>query len=170
MAHPGCDRRTIPANLQRVADGWVKGTDGEVAFDGEYVRIRRHGFSGLAKGAGRGELTIPTGQVTGIELKEPGLTAGRFTIVTAGTTMVTGPSVSRARRLDPMTVMFQRWHREAFTVLRDRIQHAIANRSRPQPAPAQVDLVGQLQQLAELHQQGALSEGEYQQAKARLLG
>ncbi|HVX19723.1 MAG TPA: SHOCT domain-containing protein [Acidimicrobiales bacterium] len=40
----------------------------------------------------------------------------------------------------------------------------------PAPAPAADDTVGQLQQLAQLHQAGALSDEEFAQAKARILG
>ncbi len=38
------------------------------------------------------------------------------------------------------------------------------------PAPAAADPVAQLQQLAQLHQSGALSDEEFAQAKARILG
>jgi len=44
----------------------------------------------------------------------------------------------------------------------------------PPPAPAEAapsdDTVGQLQQLAQLHQAGALSDEEFAAAKARILG
>ena len=45
----------------------------------------------------------------------------------------------------------------------------------PAPAPAAApaggsDAVGQLQQLAQLHQAGALTDEEFAQAKARILG
>ena len=38
------------------------------------------------------------------------------------------------------------------------------------PAPPASDPVAQLQQLAQLHQSGALSDEEFAQAKARILG
>jgi hypothetical protein len=40
----------------------------------------------------------------------------------------------------------------------------------PAPAPAGDDLTGQLQQLAGLHQQGVLTDEEFAEAKAKLLG
>src|SRR6476660_6184426 len=40
----------------------------------------------------------------------------------------------------------------------------------PAPAPAGVDLAGQLQQLAALKAQGILSDAEFEAAKAKLLG
>ena len=40
----------------------------------------------------------------------------------------------------------------------------------PQAAPAQPSMIDQLNQLNELHQQGALSDEEFAAAKAKLLG
>jgi hypothetical protein len=40
----------------------------------------------------------------------------------------------------------------------------------PPPAPAQPSMLDQLNQLTELHQQGALSDEEFSAAKAKLLG
>ena len=40
----------------------------------------------------------------------------------------------------------------------------------PPPAPAQPSMLDQLNQLTELHQQGALSDEEFTAAKAKLLG
>ncbi len=40
----------------------------------------------------------------------------------------------------------------------------------PPPAPAQPSMLDQLNQLNELHQQGALSDDEFAAAKAKLLG
>jgi hypothetical protein len=40
----------------------------------------------------------------------------------------------------------------------------------PPPAPAQPSMLDQLNQLSELHQQGALTDEEFTVAKAKLLG
>lgn len=40
----------------------------------------------------------------------------------------------------------------------------------PAPAPAGDDLTGKLQQLADLHTQGVLTDEEFAEAKAKLLG
>ena len=53
-------------------------------------------------------------------------------------------------------------------------QQAAAQYAQPAPAapaaPAGGDLLGQLQQLGELHTSGVLSDAEFAQAKAKLLG
>jgi hypothetical protein len=59
---------------------------------------------------------------------------------------------------------------EAAAAERAAEQYATFGR-RPQPEPAtQDDLVGRLDELARLRDLGALSPGEYETAKARLLG
>lgn len=50
-------------------------------------------------------------------------------------------------------------------------QQAVAAQQPAAPAAASgVDVVGQLQNLAALHQSGALSDGEFEAAKQKLLG
>lgn len=153
-----------------MTDEWVKGTDGEVSFDGEYLRIKRSGILGWAKGGGRGEIALHISQITGIELKKPGLTLGRFTPLAAGTSLATGGSYSKAHKHDPMTVEFQMNKLPLFAEIRDRVQQAIAARARGHVQPQGDDLTAQLQRLAELHRQGAIDDIEFQRAKARLLG
>ncbi|QIK72204.1 SHOCT domain-containing protein [Propioniciclava coleopterorum] len=49
-------------------------------------------------------------------------------------------------------------------------QVAAAQPAAPVPAPQGGDTLGDLERLAALHQQGALTDGEFAAAKARLLG
>ena len=148
----------------------ANGSDGQVSFDGEWLSISRKGFFGTVLKGGRGELRLHVGQITGIDLKAPGMTSGRFTVLAAGA--VNRAAGSRAHRDDLMTVLFSGRRRDEFGRMRDEVLRAIAARSQPQipQQPGGGDIAGQLRQLADLHAAGALSEAEYAAAKQRLIG
>ena len=158
------------SSVPRVTGMSVKGTDGQISFDGEWLTITRKGFIGTITKGGRGEMRLHIGQITGIDLKKPGATAGRFTVIAAGAVNRRAGWV--AHRDDTLTVLFQWRHREEFGRMRDEVLRAIAARNQPQvpQQPGGVDMVGQLRQLADLHAAGALSEAEYAAAKQRLIG
>ena len=99
----------------------------------------------------------------------PGLigTAAR-TAVIAGTATAVSASVVTSRS--------QRAHQQAAAQqaqIDAAVQEAVAQEAALQPQPQgvepAVDMVAQLQQLAELHQMGALSDDEFDAAKAKLL-
>jgi hypothetical protein len=94
-------------------------------------------------------------------------TAAR-TAVIAGTATAVSASVATSRR--------QRAHQQAAaqqTQIDAAVQEAVAQEAAFQPQPQvvepAVDMVAQLQQLAELHQMGVLSDDEFEAAKAKLL-
>jgi hypothetical protein len=94
-------------------------------------------------------------------------TAAR-TAVIAGTATVVSTSVATSRR--------QRSHQQAAAQqaqIDAAVQEAVAQEAAFEPQPQvvepAVDMVAQLQQLAELHQIGALSDDEFEAAKAKLL-
>lgn len=147
----------------------VKGTDGQVSFDGEWLTITRKGFMGVITKGGRGELKLHLNQITGIDLKKPGAMAGRFTVIAPGGVQRSGMFAARSHRDDPLTVLFQHWRLDEFTALRDAVLAAIAAQ-RQQTTPAVTDLAEQLRQLTALHATGALSDEEFAAAKTRLLG
>lgn len=147
----------------------AQGQNAVVSFDGTTITIKR---SWSAPG-GKGEASYPLRQVSGIEVKTPGLLAGggRFTIVAAGGVQRRRDAGFSATRKDPLTVMFTSRHTEEFQALAAAVREALA---RPEPAVAQPlggqSLAEQLVQLGQMHAQGTLSDEELAAAKARLLG
>lgn len=94
-------------------------------------------------------------------------TAAR-TAVIAGTATAVGTSVATSSR--------QRAQQQAAaqqSQIDAAVQQAVAQEAALQPQPQMVepavDMVAQLQQLAELHQAGVLSDVEFEAAKAKLL-
>ena len=70
---------------------------------------------------------------------------------------------------DENSVVFTRKQQPAFEQLRDQLLHAQAAARQPQ-APQPVDVAGQLAQMWQLVQQGAMTRHEFETHKARLLG
>jgi Short C-terminal domain len=91
------------------------------------------------------------------------------TAVIAGTATATSNAVSRRQQ--------GRAQQEADAAAYQQEQYAPAPPAEyapppppPPPSPAGDDLVGQIQKLAQLHQQGILSDDEFAAAKQRVLG
>jgi hypothetical protein len=89
----------------------------------------------------------------------PGLIRGvARTAVVAGTATAVSGRVARRQQ--------QRWAQQAG----EEAQPQSAAASPPPAAPASGDVTGQLQELASLHASGALTDDEFEAAKARVLG
>lgn len=146
----------------------AKGRDGTVTFDGQWLTITRSGWTAGLRG-GRGDIRLHIGQVTGVELKKPGMSAGRFTVIAPGTQQ-SRPG-ARGHQDNPLSVLIGLNGMDQFRALRDAVEQAIGQRMQQQaPAPAGPDMAGQLAQLAQLHAQGVLDDAEFAAAKARLIG
>jgi hypothetical protein len=159
----------------------AQGHNGTVLFDGDFVTLQRKGF--LARmSVGKGEKHIPLRSINAVQIKPAGPMMNGFIEFSLG-----GGDERRSQfgrqTVDAVNnenaVMFTRKQQPAFEHLRGAVEQAIAAASRPQPvyAPppgypqqqAPNGLVGQLQQLGQLRNSGALSDQEFQSAKARLL-
>jgi uncharacterized protein DUF4429/putative oligomerization/nucleic acid binding protein len=152
----------------------AKGHNGQVTFDGEFVTIHRKG--GLARmSVGKGEKRIPIGSITAVQWKEPGPMVNgymRFTVM-GGVEQRSrfGKQTTDAAK-DENAVVVTRKHKDEFLALRDAVEQAIAARaqgapSSPAPPSSTAD---ELKKLAELHDAGVLSDEEFAQQKAKLLG
>ena len=154
----------------------AQGHNGTVLFDGQFVTLRRKGV--LARmSVGKGEKRIPLRSINAVQIKPAGPVMNGFIEFSLG-----GGDERRSQfgrqTADAVNnenaVMFTRKQQPAFDQLRAAVEQAIVASMAPQsayaPPPQQpVGFVGQLQQLEQLRQSGALSDQEFQQAKARLL-
>jgi len=94
-------------------------------------------------------------------------TAAR-TAVIAGTATVVSTSVatSKAQKAHQQAAVQQA---QIDAAVQEAVAQEAATQTQPQVVEPAVDIVAQLQQLAELHQMGALSDQEFEAAKAKLL-
>ncbi|MEV8523126.1 SHOCT domain-containing protein [Streptomyces sp. NPDC052000] len=143
----------------------VKGSRGQVTFDGWTVSIRHTGLGN------RHTASVPLDQLSGVELRPASpLGSGMFTLLTAGTL---APQRRVRVNRNPLALWFLPGQSASFKYLHDTLLFAIQARRAPmpqiqhQPAPSLAD---ELTRLADLVQRGLLSPGEFEQAKARLLG
>ena len=110
----------------------AKGVTGTVTFDGLMLTITRSGLAGRMI-VGKGEKTIPTTSITGVEWKPPGLGVRgfiRFGIPGAEQLKNTrlGQRATQAAK-DENAVLFGKTQQAAFERLRSAVESALANRS-----------------------------------------
>ena len=151
----------------------VKGHNGIVDFDGDFVTIKRTGFLARAS-VGKAEKRIPLSSITAVQWKPAGPMMNGFISFTLG-----GGNEARSRFgsqtsdavKDENSVIFVKKQMPDFEALRSQVEEAIAARHRPSaPAPAAQDHLSQLKQLGELRDAGILSEEEFAAKKAEILG
>jgi hypothetical protein len=146
---------------------------GFVEFDGQFVTIGRKGVARMVAGGGTKRLHISG--IGAIQIKPAGvMTNGFIQFAVAGSPELRsrlGHRTLEAGR-DENSVIFTRSQQRAFEHLRGVIEHAQAALRTPQapPPPQPVDVAGQIAQMWQLVQAGAMTRHEFEMQKARLLG
>jgi hypothetical protein len=143
----------------------VKGYNGSVAFDGQFVTIIRKGA--LARmTVGKGEKRIPLASITAVQWKPAGAMVNgfiQFTVPGGNEKKSAFGSQTRGAVNDENSVVFVKKQMPDFEELRMQVEMAIARRGSGQPAaPApQPNIAEQIQQLAGLRDQGLLTNEEF---------
>lgn len=142
---------------------------GGVAFDGQWVTISRAGAQRITHG--KGDKRLHVSQISAVQVKPAGpLTNGfiQFTISGGSDRQAAKGRRTMQAAKDENSVIFTRKQQPAFDQLQHAIEQAIAAAHTPQQAAAQQSPADQIQQLWALHQQGALTRQQYDQAVANL--
>lgn len=149
---------------------FVKGYNGQVSFDGDFVTILRKGSIGFLSQGFKGEKQIPITALTSIQLKLGGLMVnGYIQFATGAGENVGGISAATG---DENTIIFTERKNSAFQKLREVVNEAKLSKDVKtvnQTAAGETD-ASQLAKLADLFGQGLLSEKDFQEAKAKILG
>jgi hypothetical protein len=151
------------------------GASGYVTFDGHFVTLSRVGLSRLT--VGKGDKRIAVTSITGVQLKPAGALVNgfiQFTIPGGVERRSSFGSQTVKAAEDENSMVFIKTDEAAFLQLRDRVEEAQYNLSRPPgsvpPAvPAGPDIMAQLKQLGQLRDAGVLTEEEFASKKAELL-
>jgi hypothetical protein len=148
----------------------AKGQNGTVTFDGHTVLIERKGLSARLL-VGVGEKSIPIASINAVQWKNAGFSAGfiQFTISGGSERRSKFGKQSSDAMHDENSVTFHVRQQPAFEELRKAIDAAVSARHAPQAAAAPVSVADELAKLAQLMQQGVISQPEFEQQKARLL-
>lgn len=110
----------------------AKANDAIVTFENGWLTIRHTGFGAIARGH-RQPNRIHVKGIVAVELREPRLVAGWFTVVSASRALG-GPPVEPHR--DPLTVRFSGRALSDFEAIRSAIQDALLTVRQPQAEPA----------------------------------
>lgn len=151
----------------------ASGQGGQMAYDGTFVTITRNGFLGRAS-HGRGDKRLPIASITSVQWKPAGAMVNGFIQLSLSGSDRQAMKGSRTldAAKDENSVVFTKKQQPAFEALRAAIEQAIAQQHAPQApaAAAPASLADELGKLAALRDQGILSDAEFEQQKARLLG
>jgi hypothetical protein len=150
----------------------VSGQGGQIQFDGQYVTITRKGF--LARSThGKGEKRLHVSQISAVQWKPAGAMVNGFIQLTLPGGIERrskfGSQTTDAAR-DENSVVFTKKQQPEFEKLRAALDAAIAAQHGPQPAAtAPSSLADELGKLAQLREQGILTDAEFEGQKAKLL-
>jgi hypothetical protein len=149
----------------------AKGSNGVLHFDGQTIHIERKGI-GARMLVGVGEKRIPLHSINAVQWKKAGISSGfiQFTISGGSERRSQFGKQSTEAMHDENSVTFHVKQQPAFMEIRAAIDAAIAQRYAPQPSAAAGSLADELAKLGQLVQQGILTQAEFDQQKARLLG
>lgn len=149
----------------------AKGHTGTVSFDGNFVMIIRKGL--LARmTVGKGDKRIPLRSITAIQWKPAGFAMNGYIEFSVG-----GGNESRSRFGSATSnavgnenaVIFTKNQMPEFVKLREVIEDAISSLNSNQGSTSANNDPALLKQLHSLHEQGILSDKEYEEKKAELL-
>lgn len=150
----------------------VKGHNGQIQFDGQYVTITRRGILGRMS-VGKGDKRIHISQISSVQWKPAGPFVNGFIQFSAAggneRRSKFGSQTSSAVN-DENSVIFTTKQKAAFEEIRKHIEAAIAAHHAGTPAaPPSASVADEIAKLAALRDQGAVTEAEFQQQKQRLL-
>ena len=134
--------------------------------------IRRKGVASFFTQGLKGEKRIPYSSITSVQFKEAGFTTGYIQFGIAGG-IESGRGVWDATT-DENTVLFTKEAAADFRKLRDLVENRAASGRSPAPQPTSTpqssNVAEELTRLADLRDRGVLTEQEFAEQKARLLG
>lgn len=149
----------------------VKGHNGQIVFDGQYVTITRKGILGRMS-VGKGEKRIHISQISSVQWKPAGPFVNGFIAFSAAggneRRSKFGSQTSSAVH-DENSVIFTTRQRAAFEELRKHVEAAIATHHTPGAAVPTASVADEITKLVALRDQGAITDAEFQQQKQRLL-
>lgn len=146
----------------------AKGVNGQLAFDGQNVRITRNGFFGRAT-HGRGEKVLNLRSIGAVQIKPAtALVNGwiQFSISGESSKQSIGFGRSQDAANDENAVIFTKKTSADFEAIRDAV---LAAQNGLTAAAAPVDHAEQLTKLASLRDAGIITPEEFDAKKAEIL-
>lgn len=148
----------------------LTGVNSELEVFEDKLTITPKGVSGFLSHGVKGVKTIPFRSITAIQFKEAGLMSGYLQFTLSGGQESKKGIMSAAS--DENTFMYaQKRDNAAIEEVKNYIESRTGSVRPPaQSAPSAIGVADELVKLAGLRDQGVLSEAEFQDAKAKLMG
>lgn len=140
----------------------------DITIKNNFVRVKTRGALNFLNKGLVGEKTYNLDTVTGVQIKEPGLTTGYMAIQTMGTFDVKG-GVTKAVK-DENSILFTKKESHLINQIKEYIETYLTQKNQPQQVVQQTSNLDELKKLKELLDIGAITQQEFDQQKQRLLG
>lgn len=150
----------------------AKGVGGQITVEGDWITISRKGLMAKSTHGLTGDKRIPVSSLTAVQFKKPGIANGYLQLVLIGSQESKRGVMDAAK--DENSVMFTSRQQADFEAIRDHLEQRITQRMTMSSSPTIVQaaaptLASQLKELAELRDQGILTDEEFQAQKTKLL-
>jgi hypothetical protein len=149
----------------------VKGRGGEIAFEGDYVTIRRQGMLAALTVGIQGDKKIYVGDISAVELREAGLVLNGFIRFSfRGGQEALGGILARTQ--DENALMFTTVSNIEMLALRKAIEARMAELRATSVTrnPGPVSVADEIAKFATLREKGLLTADEFEAKKKQLLG
>ncbi|MCO7127762.1 DUF4429 domain-containing protein [Sporolactobacillus shoreicorticis] len=157
--------QSIDANLYNKIFKFPKIHKTTVAIDDNFVHIFRKGANAALTIGLSGEKSIPISSIMSVQIKKPGIaTSGYIQFGVLGG--LENQGILKAVR-DENSVIFVKKELDQALELKQYVEQLITNKSVSAPKP---DTAEQIKKFAELHDQGILTDEEFEAKKQQLLG
>lgn len=145
----------------------AEGIAGQIEVDEAFLTIKRQGARAMLNHGLKGDKRIPLQNITAVQFKPAGLTAGYIQLSIAGG--VESKAGLLASGNDENSMQFKSRQQAAFEAIRDHVESAIRMRPSAAVGSAPASAADELRKLAALLQEGLLTQAEFDVQKARLL-
>lgn len=148
----------------------AKGNSGQLTVYPDRIVISHRGFSALLAGGNRGDKEVGIAQITAIQWKSAGLTAGYIRFTFAGSSEKSGGAINAQKDENAVTFNMGKQQKE-FEQARALIEEYRAALARPaQAVAAPVSSADELAKWAGLRDQGLITADDFEAKKRQLLG
>lgn len=142
----------------------AKGKNGQIILEENKIIIKRKGFSAFILHGFKGDKTILIKNITSVQYKKPGILTNGYIQLS-----IAGGNESKTGLLDATkdenTVIFTTQQENDFLKIKEYIENFEGNNN----SNSNNNSIEQIKKLADLKEQGILTEAEFENKKAELL-
>jgi Domain of unknown function (DUF4429)/Short C-terminal domain len=150
-----------------MAEKQIKGVNGQIMIEGDWLTIERKGFFGRV-GHSKGDRRIPLASITAVQVRPAGSFANGFIRFTVPGSPELRGGLQNASK-DENAVIFRKSQAKEFEQLRAEVEQYIASHHQGSARAGEPDIPAQIEKLGQLRDQGLITADEFEAKKADLL-